>query len=91
LKGEYLDLRGRKWRDAGEDYNEEPRNLYASPSVISMIKSWRMRLAVHVARMVAMRNAYKIWVGRPEIKRPSGRRRRRWEVNVRMDLDEYGG
>jgi hypothetical protein len=41
--------------------------------------------------MVAMRNAYKIWVGRPEIKRPSGRRRRRWEVNVRMDLDEYGG
>jgi hypothetical protein len=31
-----------------------------------MIKLWRMRWAVHVAHMREMRNAYKIWVGKPE-------------------------
>jgi hypothetical protein len=34
------------------------------------------------------RNAYKIFVGKPEGKRPPGRRRRRWEDNIRMDLRE---
>jgi hypothetical protein len=32
-------------------HNEELRNLYSSPSIIIMIKSRRMRLAGHVARM----------------------------------------
>jgi hypothetical protein len=32
-------------------HNEELHNLYSSPSVIRMIKSWRMRWAGHVARM----------------------------------------
>jgi hypothetical protein len=31
--------------------NEELHNLYSSPSIIRMIKSRRMRLAEHVARM----------------------------------------
>jgi hypothetical protein len=34
------------------------------------------------------RNAYKILVGRPEGKRLLGRRRRRWEDKIRMDLRE---
>jgi hypothetical protein len=38
--------------------------------------------------MVAIRNAYKISVGRPEGKRPLGRPRRRWEDNIRMGLGE---
>jgi hypothetical protein len=29
-------------------------------------------------------------VGRPEGKRPLGRRRRRWEDNIKMDLREIG-
>ena len=29
-------------------------------------------------------------MGKPEGKRPLGRRRRRWEVNVKMDLQEVG-
>jgi hypothetical protein len=37
-----------------------------------------------------MRNAYQILIGRPEVKRPLGRPRRRWEDNVRMDLKETG-
>jgi hypothetical protein len=35
-------------------------------------------------------NAYRIWVGKPEEKRPLRRPRRRWEDNIRMDLREIG-
>jgi hypothetical protein len=47
-------------------HNEELHNLYSSPSIIRMIKSRRMRWAVHVARMGKMRNTYRILVGKPE-------------------------
>jgi hypothetical protein len=40
--------------------------------------------------MRCMRNAYNILVGKPEGKRPGGRRRSRWEDNIRMDLREIG-
>jgi hypothetical protein len=32
------------------------------------------------------RNAYRILAGKPKGKRPQGRRRRRWEDNIKMDL-----
>jgi hypothetical protein len=32
-----------------------------------------------------------VLVGRPEGKRPLGRPRRRWEDNIKMDLQEVGG
>jgi hypothetical protein len=34
------------------------------------------------------RGAYRILVGRPEGRRPLGRLRRRWEDNIKMDLQE---
>jgi hypothetical protein len=37
-----------------------------------------------------MRNAYKNLVGKPKGGRPSGRSRRVWEDNIRMDLKEIG-
>jgi hypothetical protein len=37
-----------------------------------------------------MKNAYKILVQKPEEKRPLGRRRCRWEDNIRIDLREIG-
>jgi hypothetical protein len=37
-----------------------------------------------------IRNVYKILVGKPERKRPLGRRRRRWEDNIIIDLKETG-
>jgi hypothetical protein len=55
-----------------------------------MIKSRRMRWAGHVARMGEKRNAYRILVGKPEVKRPLGRPRRRWVDNIKMDLRETG-
>jgi len=40
----------------------------------------------HVARMGAMRNAYNIFVGKPEGKRPLGRPRRRWKIMLELIL-----
>jgi hypothetical protein len=34
------------------------------------------------------RNAYRILVGKPEGRRPLGRRRRRWVDNIKMNLRE---
>jgi hypothetical protein len=36
------------------------------------------------------RGVYRVLVWKPEGKRPLGRSRRRWEDNVRMDLQEVG-
>ena len=33
---------------------------------------------------------HKVLVGKPERKRPVGRSRRRWEDNIKMDLQEVG-
>jgi hypothetical protein len=33
---------------------------------------------------------YRVLVGKPEGKRPLGRHTRRWEDNIRMDLQEVG-
>jgi len=56
-------------------HKEELHNLYASPNIIRVIKSRRMRWTGHVARMGQMRNTCNIFVGKPEGKRPLGRTR----------------
>jgi hypothetical protein len=57
-------------------HNEELHDLYYSPSIIRI--------------MGEKRNAYTLLVGKPEGKRPLGRRRRRWVDNIRMYLGEVG-
>jgi len=43
-------------------HNAELHNLYASTNIITVMKSWRMVLAVHVARMGDMRcTRYYVW------------------------------
>ena len=37
------------------------------------------------------RGVHRVLVGKPKGKRPLGRPRRRWEDNVKMDLQEVGG
>jgi hypothetical protein len=71
-------------------HNGELRDLYSSPSVITIVKSRRMRWAGHVARMGEKRNAHRLLVRKPEGRRPLGRPRRRWVDNIRMDLVEVG-
>ena len=47
-------------------------------------------MAGHVARMGESRGVYRVLVGELEGKRPLGRPRRRWEDNIKMDLQEVG-
>jgi hypothetical protein len=47
-------------------HNEEFRKLYASPNIIRVSKSRRMRGAQHVACIEEMRSAYNILDGKPE-------------------------
>jgi hypothetical protein len=61
-----------------------------SPIIIRIIRSRRMRFAGHVARIGKKRNAYRLFVGKPEGRRPLGRPRRGWVDNIRMDLGEVG-
>ena len=50
-----------------------------------------MRWAGHVTRMGEERGVHRVLVGKPEGKRPLGRPRRRWEDNIKLDLQEVGG
>ena len=71
-------------------YNEELNDLYSSPNIVRLIKSRRMRWAGHVARIEEGRGVHKVFVWKPEEKRSLGRPRRRWEDNIKMDLQELG-
>ena len=44
-----------------------------------------------MARMGEWRGVYRVMVGKPEGKTTLGRPRRRWEDNIKMDLQEMGG
>jgi len=74
-----------EWRKL---HNEELHDLYCSPNIVRAIKSRRMRWAGHVARMGEGRGVYRVLVGKPEGERPLGRPRRRWEDNIKMELQE---
>ena len=77
----------REWRKL---HNEELNDLYCSLNNVRVIKSRRIRWAGHVARMEEGRGVQRVLVGKPEGKRPLGRPRRRWEDNIKMDLQEVG-
>ena len=76
-----------KWRKL---HNEELHDVYCSPNIVRMIKSRRMRWAGHVVHMGEKRGVYRVLMGKPEGKKPLGRPRRRWEDNIKMDLQEVG-
>ena len=89
--GEYLGLRGARWHWSGEDYIiREFNDLYSSPNLVRVNKSRRMRWAGHVARMGEKRGVYRVLVGKLEGKRPLWRPRRRWEYNIKTDLQKVG-
>jgi hypothetical protein len=71
-------------------HNEELHDLYSSPTIVWVIQSRRMRWARHVARMGEGRGVYRVLVGKPEGKTPLGRPRRKWDNNIKKDLQEVG-
>jgi len=75
-----------EWRKL---HSDELNDLYSSPNIVQLIKS-RMRWVGHVAHMGKGRGMYRVSVGKPEGKRTLGRPRRRWDENIKMDLQEVG-
>jgi hypothetical protein len=71
-------------------HNEELNGLYSLPNILRVIKPRRLRWTGHVACMVEGRVAYRVLAGKPEGKRPLGRSWRRWEDNIRMDVQDVG-
>ena len=60
-------------------------------NVCTTVNIESVRWAGHVTRMGEDRGVHRVLVGKPEGKRPLGRRRRRWEDNIKMDLQDVGG
>jgi len=58
---------------------------------VRVVKSRRMRWVGHAARTGEGRGVQRVLVGKPEGKRPLERPRRRWESNIKMDLQKVGG
>jgi hypothetical protein len=77
-----------EWRKL---HKEELNDLHSLPNIVRVVKSRRMRWAGYVARMGDDRGVYRVLVGKPEEKRPLGRPRRRWEDNIKMDIQKVGG
>jgi hypothetical protein len=87
-----------KWSKASVEWrrlhNEELDAFYSSPNIIQLIKSRRIRWTRQVARIWERRGVYMTLVRKPEKERPIGRPGRRWEYNIKMELQdvvwEYG-
>ena len=62
-------------------YNSIPSMQAESIQSIDIIKG----------NMYGRRGVHRVLVGKPEGKRPLGRPRRRWEDNIKMELQEMGG
>ena len=76
-----------EWRKL---HNEELNDLYSSPNIVLVITSRRMRWTGYVARVGEKSGIYRVLVVTPEGKRPLGRSRRRWEDNIKVNLQEVG-
>jgi hypothetical protein len=67
-------------------HNEELNALYYSPNIFQANK--KNKLGGACSTYGEGRGAYRILVGRPEGRRSLGKPRRRWEDNIKMDLQE---
>jgi hypothetical protein len=70
--------------------SSQPFQFFYLVPIVWVIKSRRMGWAGHVVRTGEERGTYRVLVGKPEGKRPLGRPRRKWEDNIRMDLQKVG-
>ena len=77
----------REWRKL---HNEELNVLYSSTNIFWVMKSRRLRWAVHVIRMGKRSGVYVIFAGKPKGKKSLRRPRRTWENNIKIDVHEVG-
>ena len=69
-------------------HNQELQSLYRWLNIVRVIRSRRLRCTSHVATMEKSRKVFKILTDKLRWKIPLGRRRRRRENNIRMNLKE---
>ena len=77
-------------RPIRQSSKKELHSFYRSLNIVRVIKSRRLRSAGHEARLEEGKSAFNILTCTPAGERPLGRPRRRWEDNIRMDLEEIG-
>jgi hypothetical protein len=75
-----------KWRNL---HNDELNDLYSSPTIVRVIKSRRMRWTGHVARMGAGKRRVQGFGGQTGGKELLGKPRRRWEDNIKADVQKW--
>jgi hypothetical protein len=75
-----------EWRKL---HNEELHDLYCSPTTVPVKKLRRMRWAGYVARMGRGEVCTGFWWENLR-ERPLGRLRRRWEDNIKIEVQEMG-
>ena len=71
-------------------HNEELNDLYCSPNIVRVIAYKIMAWAGHLACRDENRGVYRAVVRKPGGKRPLGRPRRRWQDNIKMDIQDVG-
>ena len=76
-----------EWRKL---HDEELNCLCCTPNIVRVAKSRRTRCTGHVACMGEFSGLYRVLVRKPAGMRPLGRPRRRWEDNIKIDLQEVG-
>jgi hypothetical protein len=69
----FVPKRGEATQEWRKLHNEKLSDLHSSPNIVQVIKSRRMRWVGHVAHMRRRRVAYRVLVGKPEVKRTLGR------------------
>jgi hypothetical protein len=76
-----------EWR---KRHNEELHDLYFSPTLVRVIKIEKNEMGGVCSSVGEGRGVYRVLLGKPEGKRLLGSPRRRWEDNIRIDLQELG-
>jgi hypothetical protein len=66
--------------------DEELNKFYASPNIVRISRSWRLRWMGHILCMGEIRSAYRILFGKPEGKRPLRRPRYRCRAMLEWNL-----
>jgi len=74
----------REWRGL---YNEEFYDPYCSPYFKSRTTEWMGHIARTRRESIYI---HKVLIGKPERKRSLGKARRRWEYNIKTDIQEIG-
>ena len=72
-------------------HNEELNDLYFSPSIVRVIKSRRMRLAGHAARVGEWRGVYWVMVGNPRERDHLGDPGADWRIILRRIFRKWDG